>query len=272
MRHQRVITAEPIGTVEYVKRVWDYRSLLRLLAVRDIKIRYSQTLLGVFWSVLQPMVAVVIYTVFFYHVLGVSTGDTPYPVFVLPGIIVWFQFTNIIGTAGTSLMSSPDLIRKVEFPKLVLPLSKVLAGLLEVGITVALMFVIMMYYGVDFSLRIILLPLFMLMNALSGLSIAIWLAALTIRYRDLHHIIPYLISFGIWITPVFYPTTILPPSIEDMMYFNPVAMTIALMRWCVFGLPLPSWYLFVGFVPLIFLLATGWLYFVRVERTIVDHV
>jgi lipopolysaccharide transport system permease protein len=255
-----------------VKRIWKYRSLIRILAIRDIKIRYSQTLLGVLWSVLQPLVAIFIYTVFFYYVLEISTGDVPYPLFVLPGIIGWFQFTNIVNGGGMSLHSNPDLIRKIEFPKMVLPLAKVMSGMLEVGITLALMFLMMMLYGFIPSYRVFFVPLFIGLNVFIGLSIGIWLAALTVRYRDFHHIIPYLISFGIWVTPVFYPTTILPPGAEKYMYLNPVANVIAGLRWCLVDGDALSYNQFFSFIPVMLLLMSGYRYFYKVEKTIVDHV
>lgn len=269
---QRVITANNIGFIPYLQRIWQYRSLIRVLAKRDIKIRYSQTFLGITWSVLQPLVAIAIYTVFFYYVLGIKTDDVPYPLFVLPGIIGWFQFTNIINGAGMSLLENPELIQKIEFPKMVLPLSKVLSGLLEIAITFGLMFLMMLLYGYGLSLKFLLLPVFVVLNIFTGLSISVWLAALTIRYRDFHHIIPYLVSFGIWVTPVFYPTTILPSGAEKYMFINPVANVIAGFRWCLVDGPMLSYWQLLSFVPVVLLLITGYRYFYKVEKTIVDHV
>jgi lipopolysaccharide transport system permease protein len=222
--------------------------------------------------VLQPLVAISIYTVFFYYVLGIKTGDVPYPLFVLPGIIGWFQFTNIINGAGMSLLENPDLIRKIEFPKMVLPLSRILSGMLEVAITFGLMFLLMLVYGFAPSVKMAVLPVFILLNILTGLCIAIWLAALTIRYRDFHHVIPYLVSFGIWVTPVFYPSTILPANAEKYMFLNPVASVIAGIRWCLVDGPALSYHQFLCFIPVMLILAGGYRYFYKVEKTIVDHV
>lgn len=269
---QRIIIADDIGFFQYVKRVWKYRSLIRILAIRDIKIRYSQTSLGILWSVLQPLVAIFIYTVFFYYVLGINTGDVPYPLFVLPGIIAWFQFTNIVNSGGMSLHNNPDLIRKIEFPKMVLPFAKVVSGMLEVGITLILMILIMLFYGVFPSYKILFIPFFIGLNVIIGLSIGIWLAALTVRYRDFHHIIPYLISFGIWVTPVFYPTTILPAGAEKYIFLNPVANVIAGLRWCLIDGTALSSNQFFSFIPVVLLLIGGYHYFYKVEKTIVDHV
>ena len=268
----RIITADNFGFFEYLRRIWKYRSLIRVLAIRDIKIRYSQTILGLLWSILQPLVAILIYTIFFYYILEINTGEIPYPLFVLPGIIVWFQFTNIINSAGMALHSNPDLIRKVEFPKLALPLSKVVSGLLEVCITFGLMLLLMMVYGYVPSLKLVFVPLFVLLNVLVGLAVAICLAALTIRYRDFHHIIPYLVSFGIWVTPVFYPTTILPVEAEQYMYLNPVSNVIAGFRWCLIDGPSLSLNQYLSFVPPLVILIIGYQYFYKVEKTIVDHV
>tara|TARA_R110002072_G_scaffold79919_3_gene183963 strand:- start:18 stop:833 length:816 start_codon:yes stop_codon:yes gene_type:complete len=268
----RIITADNIGFIPYLKRIWQYRSLIRVLAKRDIKIRYSQTLLGVFWSVLQPLVAIFIYTFFFYYVLDIKTGDTPYPLFVLPGIIIWFQFTNIINAGGMALHNNPDLIRKIDFPKLILPLSKIVSGLLEVAITFGLTLLLMLVYGYPSSFKIVLVPFFLFLNILAGFSVAIWLSALTIKYRDFHHIIPYLVSFGIWITPVFYPTTILPIAAEKYMFLNPIANVISGLRWCLVGGDFPKWYQFLSFLPVFLTSLLGYRYFYKVEKTIVDYV
>jgi lipopolysaccharide transport system permease protein len=269
---QRIITANDISFAKYVMRVWEYRSLIRVLAKRDLKIRYSQTLFGMLWAVIQPLVAIFIYTIFFYYLLGIQTGTLPYPLFVLPGIIGWFHFSNIINGAGISLQTNPDLIRKVEFPKLVLPLSMIVSGLLEVAITFLLMILLMLIYGYAPTWKIVLLPFFVLINILSGLSIAVWLAALTIRYRDFHHIVPYLVSFGIWLTPVFYPATILPAGSDTYLYLNPVAFVIAGYRWCIFDYAPVSVYYLLGFIPIIILTFTGFKYFYKVEKTIADYV
>ncbi len=269
-----VIRNEKPSITQYIGRILQYRSLVRVLAVRDIKIRYSQTLLGFFWAIVQPLVALSIYTLFFFYLIGLETGNSavPYPLFVMPGVICWFHFTDIVNRAGTSLQNNQDLLHRINFPKFVLPLSVVISGLMEVLISFLIMGVLLLIFQVPLSLNITLLPVFLLLNIFCGLSIAIWLNALTVKYRDVHHIIPYLVSFGIWVTPVFYPTAILPKELGSLLYFNPVAGVLAGYRWCMIGGDALSWQYAYGLILVIILLAAGLYYFLSIENRFVDHV
>lgn len=262
------------GLFQYLRRTWQYRSLIRVLAVRDIKIRYSQTLLGFFWAIIQPIVAIGIYTLFFSYLIGlnVESAAVPYPLFVLPGVICWFHFTDIVNRAGTSLQNHQDLLHRITFPKLVLPLSIVMSGLMEVAISFMVMAVLLLSFQVPIGSQILFVPFFLLMNIVCGLTLAIWLNALTVKYRDVHHIIPYLVSFGIWVTPVFYPTTILPEQLKSLLYINPVAGVLAGYRWSLIGLHEVSWQYVWGFIPVLTILVLGLHYFLSVENEIVDHV
>ena len=246
--------------------------MINVFVKRDLKVKYAQTFLGFTWAVIQPMVAVAIYTIFFYMILQISTDPIPYPLFVLPGILAWFHFTTIIDEAGTVLMSNQELIRKIDFPKLILPMSKLFSTLVDVIITLLLFFLLMIFYDYQITWRVVLFPLFLMLNILTGFSIALWLSSLTIRYRDFHHIIPFLISFGIWVTPVFYPSTIVPESFEKYMYFNPIAGVLAGYRWSLLNTGLPSWKFIYGFIPIVIMLATGIRYFLKIENDIVDHI
>ena len=216
--------------------------------------------------------AVLIYSLFFYKVLGIKTGDVPYPVFVLPGVLGWFNFTKVINECGSALISNRDLIRKVEFPKFALLIAKTITSLVDVAITFGLLLVLMVIYGVPFKASILLFPFILLSAQLAGLSIAIWLSALTIRFRDFFHIIPYLASFGIWITPVFYPTTILPKAFEYILFFNPIAGIISLYRWSILGMDFPSLYYCFGSIPVVLFFVTGLNYFIKIEDDIVDYI
>ena len=180
--------------------------------------------------------------------------NVPYTVFAFTGIMGWFYFTNLVGHAGTALMNNRELIRKIHFPRLVLPLSKALAGLAEFGVSLVLLLLIMAFTGTGFSYKIIFLPLVVIANIIIGLSIGIWLSALTVRFRDLHQIIPFLVGFGIWLTPVFYPTTVVPETYNWIYYFHPVANVIALYRWIFIGMPLNIWQVASSFSIALFLI------------------
>lgn len=197
--------------------------------------------------------------------------SVPYGVFAFTGIIGWFYFTSLVGQAGTSLMHQRDLIRKIHFPLLVLPLSKVLVGLVEFSISILLLLALMLFFSVDISAKIFLLPLVIIANILAGLSIGLWLSALTIRFRDLHQIIPFLVGFGIWLTPVFYPTTVVPSSFNFIYYFHPVAGVIALYRWIFIGMPVHLPEIFCSFSIAFVLCLTGLLFFIRNENFVSDY-
>lgn len=269
---KRIITSGKISIRAYLMNVWRSRTMIWVLARRDIRIKYAQTVLGISWAVIQPLVAILIYTVFFYMILNIRTGDVPYPLFVLPGIMAWFHFTRMIDDAGTSLQSNQELIRKVDFPKLMLPISKLFSSLIDVGITLFLFFILMLIYDQPITWRVLMFPAILFMNILAAFSIALWLSSLTIKYRDFHHIIPFLISFGIWITPVFYPTTIVPPNLEKYMYFNPITGILAGYRWSLLNMNLPDWHYLFGYVPILIILIGGIFYFLKIERDIVDHI
>jgi lipopolysaccharide transport system permease protein len=265
-------SGEKEGLRDYFLRIWRYRSLAGVLARRNIRIQYSQTALGLLWAVIQPLVAILIYSVFFYSILGIDTGATPYPVFVFPGVIAWFHFAQILAEAGGSLQKSQELIRKVEFPRIILPLSQVISGMVFVGISFLLMLALLLVFRVDLTWRILCFPLFLGLNILAGSTIAIWLGALSFRYRDLQHIVPYLLNYLIWVTPVFYPTTILGPRFEYLLYLNPMAGIVSGYRWSLVGTPFPEWQYFLSLVPLLILFVAGVRYFKNVERVIEDYI
>jgi len=269
----RRISAEETPLIPYLKRVLQYKSLIGSLAKRDIRAQYAQTLLGILWSALQPLAGLLVFTIFFDKLIQVEIPNkVPYPLFAFSGMISWYYFTFLIAHGGTALINSQSLIKKVYFPKLILPISKVVVGLLELGISMILLAIMMLYLGRMPSPQIIFLPLFIILNIITGLAVAIWLSALTVRYRDFQHLIPYLINFGIWLTPVFYPSTLFPPDMKYLIYLNPMAGVIEGFRWTLLGGEAPSIYYIFSFTFTIFVLGTGLFYFRRIEKSIADYV
>lgn len=269
-RIYKTIRGGQVSLLAYLKEVWEVRHLIITFAARDLKVQYAQTYLGLLWSVIQPLTGLIIFSFFFQRVIPLHLS-TPYSVFVFTGIIGWFYFTSLVGQAGTALMNNQSLIKKIQFPRLVLPLSKALTGLIEFSISTVLLFILMLITGCPFSARIIFLPLVVLANVITGLSGGIWLSALTVRFRDLHHIIPYLIGFGIWLTPVFYPTTIVPHEFDFIYYFHPVANVIALYRWIFTGADVNLGQVIVSFSLAFILFLSGLVFFVKNEKFIADH-
>jgi lipopolysaccharide transport system permease protein len=266
-----ILNSKPAGWWDYLEQLWKFRSLSLAIARRDLKVRYSQTLLGIFWAVLQPLTGLVIFTVFFGRLIKIDTRGVSYPLFAFSGMVAWLFFSHIVHNAGTALVQSQDLIRKVYFPKVLLLWAKVLVGLVELGISMIL-FLLILLWGNSITWRIIFLPAFVVLNIAVGLSIAVWLSALTVRYRDVHHIIPYLVNFGIWLTPVFYPVTLLPPRLEWLMHWNPMAATIAGFRWSLIGSPAPESDYLLSLIPTLMLLIGGFAHFRKVENGISDYV
>lgn len=265
------IDARPARIIPYVRSVWQTRAMVRVLAVRDLKIKYNQSFFGILWAVLQPLLGLVVFTFFFVKVVKIDT-EKPYPLFVLPGIIAWYFFSGTVFNAGTALMVSQDLIKKIYFPRLLLVLAKIVALLPELLISLALLLLVMLYYGTVPGWRIVFLPVVILLNILTGLSIAVWTNALTVRYRDLYHIIPLFVQYGIWLTPVFFPVTIIPAQYDMLVFANPVAGVIAGYRWIFSNDALPSVTYLIGLVPLSVLLISGLFYFKNVESKINEYV
>ena len=268
---KRTITANSKRSViNALKSVIAHRGLIATFAARDLKIHYAQTLLGILWSLIRPLTGLLIYSVFFGGLLNVDTGTIPYPLFAFSGLICWYYFAHLVGTGGTSLLASQDIVKKINFPKLILPLSKALGGLVEFTISFAVLLGLMIYWGYVPGPKILFLPLIVLLNIFAGLSIGIWLSALTVRYRDFQQIIPYLINFGIFLTPVFYPISLIPSEFQFIIFLNPMAGVVELMRWALLDGAVPNISFAYGFVLSACLMISGLYYFVKTEGRIAD--
>ncbi len=270
MRPVKTISNKEYSLFSYLNEVWKARGLVFTFARRDLRIQYAQTYLGVLWSIIQPLTGLLIFTVFFQRLIPLPF-KVPYAVFAFTGMMGWFYFTQLVGQSGTVLMHNQNLIKKIHFPRLVLPLSKMLIGLVEFCISLALLVILMLVTRTPFSAKVLLLPVVVVANIIVGLSIGIWLSALTIRFRDFHHIIPYLVGFGIWLTPVFYPTTIVPERYNWIYYFHPVANVIALYRWIFIGTPLNEMQLVVSMSIALVMFLGGLVFFIRNEKFIADY-
>ncbi len=268
---EKTIRPEAPGLGVYLRRVYQYRRLILVLAGRDLKAQYAQSVLGIFWALIKPIIALIIFSIFF-GVLLPFDAEIPvaYPLFAFSGMVSWYYFTFLMINAGVSVTSSQDIIKRIYFPKLILPLSKVLTGLVEFGISMALLVVMMFIYGEVPGPQIVFFPVFLLLNIMVGLSVGIWMAALATRYRDLQHLLPYLVNFLIWLTPVFYPGTLIPERYAHFLYLNPMAGVIAGFRWTLLGDAAPAWEYGLGMIPVLILFLSGVWYFQRVERQMVD--
>jgi len=256
---------------DYLKSIWAYRSLILSFAIRDIRVKYAQTYLGILWSILQSVIGVGIVTFFFGYIIKINTGDIPYFLYVFPGMASWYFFSFLVGYVGSSMQQSQHLIQKVYFPRLIVPLSQSVVGLIDFCIWIAVCLIFMLIFRNPFSINLIFLPVFIVLNLATGLSVAVWLSALTARYRDLQIIIPFIIGFGIFVTPVFFPEVMIPAKYSFLLFLNPMAGVISGLRWCILGTEIPSLNYLFGFIPVIFLFVTGMIYFIRVEYKLVDR-
>ena len=267
---QTIISADDPKFGEYLMKMWRFRGMVLTLAKRDLRIKYAQTALGISWSVVQPLTALVVFTIFFGVLLDVEVGY-PYALFVLSGVICWNLFIYIFTHGSNSLIDNQELIRKLSFPRIVLPISKVLVAFVETILTLLLMVPMIIWAQTPVSSNLIVLPFILIFVALFSLGVGLVLAAATLRYRDLHHIVPFLVNFGIWFTPVFYPVSLIPEQYSDLVYLNPMASLIELTRWSLFNDPVSPWAV-TGLLTSVIVLVLGVIYFKRVEDSISELV
>jgi len=260
-----------ISLRNYLSRIIRYYYLFKMLVIRDLRIRYSQTFLGLLWSVLQPVAGVAIFSFFFSYLVKMDTGSLPYPLVALSGLACWNYFSFTLNSGGTALIQSQMLIRKVSFPKIILVLTKSVVGLIDMVVCLVLLLLGVIIWGEGLSIKWLLVPLIVGMNFLCGFSFALWCSALTIRYRDLQHLIPFILTFSIWLTPVLYPSTVVPDRFLWLVFINPVAGLIEWFRYIVLDMPLPDPRYFAGLVVLLLVSSTGIIYFKKLEKIIPDY-
>ena len=253
-----------------LREIWAYRDLLYFLAWRDVKVRYKQTALGAAWALLQPLFLMVIFTFLFGRVAKVPV-PVPYPIFAFCGLLPWQLFAFGLAQSSNSLVQNQHLISKVYFPRLIVPLASVIAGLLDFAIAFVLLLGMMVYYGVPPGPGMLLLPLFVLLAVLTSLTAGIWLSAVNVRYRDVQHTIGFLVQFWMLATPVGYPSSVVPPRWHWVLGLNPMAGVVEGFRWALLGRgERPGAMLAISVAMVVLLLIAGLHYFRKVEKTFAD--
>src|SRR6266404_3933088 len=202
--------------------VWEYRELLYFLVWRDIKVRYKQTALGAAWAILQPVMTMLVFSVFFGRLAKMPSDGIPYPIFAYAALLPWQLFAYALSESGNSLISNQGLITKVYFPRLVIPISAVLAGLVDFGIAFVVLLGMMLFYGITPTAAVLLLPLFILFALATALAVGLWLSALNVKYRDVRYTIPFLTQFWMFATPVAYPSSLVPEPWRAWFGLNPM--------------------------------------------------
>lgn len=256
-----------------LKELWEYRELLYFLTWRDIKVRYKQTVLGAAWAIIQPFFTMVVFSIFFGYLAKVPSNGLPYPIFAYCALLPWQLFAHSLTESSNSLVANERLITKVYFPRLVIPISAVLAGLVDFAIAFVILLVMMFYYGIAPTMAILTLPLFVLLAVVTALAVGLWLSALNVQYRDVRYTIPFLTQFWLFVTPIAYPSSLVPEQWRALYGLNPMAGVVEGFRWALLGTSqAPGMLLLVSIVVVVGLLAGGLFYFRRMEKTFADVV
>jgi lipopolysaccharide transport system permease protein len=268
------IVIEP-GTInkQYWKDLWRYRELFYFLAWRDIKVRYKQTVIGIAWAVIRPILTMVVFSAVFGNIAGLpSEGGAPYPVLVYAALLPWHFFSQSLSEGSNSLIGNVNLISKVYMPRLILPASTVVVNLVDFLISFVILVVMMFFYSFVPEWKIITLPLFLLMAFITAYGFTLWFGALNVRYRDFRIIVPFIVQFGLFISPVGYSSSIVPEKWRLLYSINPMVGVIDGFRWAIIGgdvsIYWPGFYLSVVLILIIF--SSGLYYFRNTERTFAD--
>lgn len=253
--------------------LWRYRELLYFLVWKEVKVRYKQTVLGVTWAVMQPLFAMVVFSVFFGRLAGMPSDGLPYPIFAYCALLPWQLFAYSLTESSNSLVVNQNLITKVYFPRLIIPLSTVLAGLVDFAIAFGVLVVLMGYYGIVPTQAVWTLPLFVLLAVGLALGVGLWLSALNVQYRDVRYTVPFLTQFWLFATPIAYPSSLVPEQWRALYGVNPMAGVVEGFRWALLGTTAASGGLLVTSSTVVLaILVSGLYYFRRMERTFADRV
>ena len=253
--------------------LWEYRELLYFLTWRDVKVRYKQTALGAAWAILQPLLTMLVFTLVFARLAKMPSDGIPYPLFAFTALLPWQLFSYSLNQASSSLVASQQLIKKVYFPRLVIPISAVLGGLVDFALAAVVLAAMMVYYGVAPTRAIWALPLFILLAVATALAVGLWLSTLNVQFRDVRYAIPFLTQFWLFATPIAYPASLVPERWRPLVGLNPMAGVVEGFRWALLGSAQTTGaMIWVSVAVVAVLLASGLVYFRRMEKSFADVV
>jgi len=253
--------------------LWRYRELIYFLTWRDIKVRYKQAVLGIAWALLQPVLTVLIFTVVFGILLDTPSQGLPYPLFAISALLPWQLFANALQRSSISLVGNANLITKIYFPRLAIPLSAVMAALVDFGVSFFVLIGMMVYYRFIPGWNMLWLPVIILFALLTALAVGLWLSAINVQYRDVQHMVPFIVQVWMYASPIVYPIEIIPEGIWRTLYgLNPMVGVIQSYRWALLGGDQPDATMLISIVVVLVLLVSGVYYFRRMEKTFADIV
>ena len=256
-----------------MRDLWEYRELVYFLVWRNVKIRYKQTALGASWAIIQPFMTMLVFSLFFGRLAKVPSDNVPYPIFSFAGLVPWTFFANSLSLASNSLIGSAHLITKVYFPRLAIPIATVLSGVVDFAVAFLMLLVMMMYYGITPMWRMLWMPLFLLLTLVTALGVSLWLSALSVEYRDVQHVMPFILQFWLFATPIAYSSSLLSEPWRTVYGLNPMVGVVEGFRWALLGTnTAPGPIIIVSSLAALIVLVGGAFYFRRMERTFADIV
>jgi lipopolysaccharide transport system permease protein len=270
----RVIEPQTQLRLPRLRELWEYRDLLMRLARRDLTVRYKQSAVGALWAILQPLLLGIVFSVFLGNLANVPSGNgVPYPVFALSGMVIWLFFANSMSLASQSTVANAQLISKVYFPRVIIPIAAVLQPAVDFVLAMLVVFVALAVYGVSIGPQILLLPLLMPLALAVALGLGLWLSALHVKYRDVQVLVPFLVQVGLFITPILYPFDLVPENLQPLYALNPMVGVLELYRWMLFdGSDWPGAIVLIPIGAASVLLFSGALFFQRAERGFADMI
>ncbi len=270
--HQHVTVIEPPKGWHMLnwRELWAYRELLWVLTARDVKVRYRQTVLGAAWAIIRPVMTMLIFSLVFGQFAKIPSDGYPYPIFVYAALLPWTFFSTAIGTSGQSLIGSAHLVSKVYFPRLIIPMSSVGALLLDLLISSGILLLMMLWYGIGWSWNLLLAPVLLLATIFLALGVGTLLSALTVAYRDFTHVTPFIVQIWMYVTPIIFPTSLVPERWHWLLYLNPMTGLVEGFRSAFLGRPFDLVGLGISFGLAVLVFVAGIAYFEKVERRFAD--
>ena len=256
-----------------LKQLWQYRELMYFLSWRDIKVRYKQTALGAAWAMIQPFMTMVVFSIFFGNLAKMPSDGIPYPLFAYAALVPWTFFANSLTQASNSLVQNSNMLKKIYFPRLVMPISSVISGTVDFVFAFIVLVAMMLFYGILPTVNIVWLPFLMLLALGTALGVGLWLSALNVQYRDVRYVIPFLIQVWLFATPIAYPSSLLTEPWRTLYGLNPMVGVVEGFRWALLGTETaPGTEVVVSSLAAVIILVTGAFYFRRLEKTFADIV